>query len=345
MSLGPRAGAGLRPVTGGLADLVPLLERWLETDDALWVRTSGSTGEPKMVVLSAAALRASVAATHAALGGPGQWWATLPTSSVAGLQTLVRSLLAGHAPVERVDDLTAARRYASLVPTQLHRIVASGDPGPWASLDAVLVGGAAAAPSLVARARELGVPIVRTYGMTETCGGCVYDGFPLDGVGVRTDPDGVIEVAGPMLFDGYRDGSGALQARESTWWPTADLGSMDDTGRLSVLGRRDDVVISGGVNVPLPAVTGALQAMPGVVDALAVGVDDDEWGQRVVALVVAEGSGATPALGALRDAVELAGHPRTWAPREVIVVDAIPLLPSGKPDRLAARTLAQAAGR
>ncbi|EFQ82263.1 O-succinylbenzoic acid--CoA ligase [Aeromicrobium marinum DSM 15272] len=327
---------GLRPLSGSATELVPLLRAWLDGDEPLWVRTSGSTGRPKDVVLSPAAVRASVAATHERLGGPGQWLLALPPTGVAGLQVVVRSLLAGFVPAEDRSDLTAPRRYVSVVPTQLHRIVAGGEVGEWAGFDAVLVGGAAVPQELVARARDLGLPVVRTYGMSETCGGCVYDGVPLDGVEVRIDDDQQVHVAGPVLFDGYRD-----EPRVGEWFATADLGEWVD-GRLRILGRRDDVVVSGGVNVPLPAVTAALQAADGVGDALAVGVPDDEWGQRVVAVVVPGESVCLDALrlDALRDVVEAAGHPRTWAPRDVVLVDAIPMLPNGKPDRAAARALA-----
>ena len=176
--------------------------------------------------------------------------------------------------------------------------------------------------------------VVRTYGMSETCGGCVYDGFPLDGVRLRID-DGQVMVAGDVLFDGYLDAP-----RTGEWFATNDRGEIAG-GELRVLGRVDDVVLSGGVNVPLPAVTAALQDADGVADALAVGLDDEEWGQRVVAVVVPADSVCLEGLSAerLRDAVEDAGHPRTWGPRDVVLVDAVPMLPNGKPDRLAARAL------
>ncbi|WP_229054756.1 AMP-binding protein [Aeromicrobium sp. Leaf350] len=324
----------LRPVTGSLDELVPLLREWIEGDDPLWIRTSGSTGQPKDVVLPPRAVRASATATHARLGGPGQWLLAVPPTGVAGLQVVVRSLLTGIEPVTSLDAYTADRRYASLVPTQLHRVLEAGEAAPWAELDAVLVGGGPVRPSLVQRAREAGIHVVRTYGMSETCGGCVYDGFPLDGVRLRID-EGQVMVAGDVLFDGY---VGAPRTEE--WFATNDLGEIV-AGELRILGRVDDVVLSGGVNVPLPAVTGALQDAAGVADALAIGVDDEEWGQRVVALVVPADVVCLEGLSAerLRDAVEDAGHPRAWGPRDVRLVDAIPMLPNGKPDRLAARSL------
>lgn len=320
------------------------------------MRTSGSTGEPKDVVLSRAAVLASVHATHARLGGPGRWLLALPTSGVAGLQVLVRSLVAGLDPVVLDDhaDLDAAlaalagpRRYASLVPTQLHRLDAEGRLGVLAGLDALLVGGAATDPGLLDRARAAGVRVVRTYGMSETSGGCVYDGVPLDGVRLRVlDPDGAevgpgvvgrVQVAGAVLLDGYGD-----VPRAGEWFDTADLGRVDADGVLSVVGRADDVVVSGGVNVPLPAVEAAVRALDGVHDAAVTGVPDPEWGTRVVAVVVPADATCLDGVRAeaLRDGLEDAGLPRRWAPRDVVLVDAVPLLPGGKVDRSAVRRLA-----
>lgn len=335
--------ASLRPVNGEPAELIDLLRPWVaDGGDPLVIRTSGSSGRPKDVVLSHRAVLASATATHERLGGPGQWLLALPASGVAGLQVLVRSILAGERPViaadhsslaEALGAMTAARQYASLVPTQLHRLAAGGELAVLACLDALLIGGASASPALIAQAREAGVNVVRTYGMSETCGGCVYDGVPLDGVRIRIADDRQIHLAGPVLFDGYGD------ARETAvaggWFATADLGEFDDEGRLRVLGRNDDVVISGGVNVSLPAVTEVLHGIPGVRDAFAVSVDDAEWGQRVVACLVGEAS-----LAAVRDAVVAAGLPRTWAPRQLVVLDELPLLDGGKVDRIALRDLA-----
>ena len=343
--------ASLRPVGGSPHELVALLEPWVTNGgDPVVVRTSGSTGEPKDVVLSHRAVVASARATEERLGGPGRWLLALPTSGVAGLQVLVRSLLAATDPVVLSDhpdledalaELTAhpGRTYASLVPTQLHRLDREGRLGLLAGLDALLVGGAGVDPALVERAREAGVPVVRTYGMSETCGGCVYDGRPLDGVRLRTTPSGEIEVAGPVLFDGYGDTSFAGE-----WFATRDLGSIDDDGVLTVLGRVDDVVISGGVNVALPRVEELLRRVPGIAEAAASGVPDDEWGHRVVAVVVPDRSG-TVDLAVLRDALERLGLDRRWAPRGLVVVEELPLLPGGKVDRRALRDAAAGATR
>lgn len=344
--------ASLRPVAGSVREVQALLEPWVRFGgEPIVVRTSGSTGEPKDVVLSHDAVLASARATSDRLGGPGQWLLDLPVTSIAGLQVLVRSILAGTDPVlvEEHADLESAmamldgvRRYASIVPTQLHRLDADERLHVLAGLDALLVGGAATDPGLLDRAREAGVRVVRTYGMTETCGGCVYEGIPLEGVRVRIDDDGQVLLAGPMLFDGYADAP-----RGGGWFATADRGELDDEGRLWILGRMDDVVISGGVNVPLVAVERALRQVEGVGDVAVVGVNDDEWGARVVAAVVPADAVCLDGLrlDLLRDAVTEQGLPRTWAPRQLLLLDELPLVPGGKVDRAGLRSMAAADGR
>lgn len=322
----------------------------LEHDVALVVPTTGSTGEPKGALLGAPALTASAAATNARLGGPGRWLLALPLTHIAGLQVLVRCLVGGTEPAAldltrgfRPDDFAAAtarlpsrtRRYTSLVPTQLARLLDAGPPAVEAlrAYNAVLLGGAAAAPALLDRARAAGVRIVTTYGMSETCGGCVYDGRPLDGVRVGVGADGRVRVSGPVLFAGYRLRpdltAAALTDGELV---TQDLGRVDAEGRLEVLGRADDVVVSGGENVALAAVAAALLAHPRLRDAAVVAVGDPEWGQRVVAVVVPHEP--APSLAELRAWVgERVG--RAGAPRELVVVDALPVAGPGKVDRQA----------
>jgi O-succinylbenzoic acid--CoA ligase len=204
----------------------------------------------------------------------------------------------------------------------------------------VLVGGAAVPQALRDRAAAAGVRVVATYGMSETCGGCVYDGVPLDGVAVALSAEGRVRLTGPVLFDGYegRDDLTAAVMRDG-WFVTSDVGRFDEDGRLQVLGRVDDVLLSGGVNVPAPAVAARLREHPAVREAEVVGVPDDEWGQRVVALVVPDGGSALD-LDAARDWVS-AVHPRSWAPRELRHVDSIPLLHNGKVDRLALQEAAR----
>ncbi|MGY1830860.1 o-succinylbenzoate--CoA ligase [Geodermatophilus sp. SYSU D01180] len=311
----------------------------LEDGADLVVVTSGSTGGPRGVLLPAAALRASATATLDRLGGPGVWLLALPVSAIAGLQVLVRSLLGGTAPAVLApgEDLAAAvgrmpagRRYTALVPTQLRRYL-EREPEALCAFDAVLVGGAATDPDLLARARGAGVAVVTTYGMTETAGGCVYDGVPLDGVRVRVGADG-IAVAGPVLALGYRrDPDGTAAAFAGGEFHTRDAGSVGLDGRLTVAGRLDDVVVTGGVNVAPQAVEGALRTHPAVADAVVFGRPDEEWGQRVVAAVV-PAPGAAPDLAALRPWVaERLGGPS--APRELHVIESVPTLHTGKPDR------------
>jgi O-succinylbenzoic acid--CoA ligase len=341
------ATAGLHPVTGAPREVETLVGRWLAEDGppALTVRTSGSTGEAKDVVLSAAALRASATATLSRLGGAGQWVLALPAQYVAGLQVIVRSVLAGTSPVHLADhpDLSSAtrslgpgRRYLAIVPTLLHRWLADeASVQALAEYDAVLLGGAAAAPSLLGAARDRGVAVVTTYGMSETCGGCVYDGVALDGVAVVVGRGGEIRLGGPTLFDGYagRPDLTAAVLRDG-WLHTPDLGRLDDDGRLEVLGRADDVVVSGGVNVALPAVENRLAAMPAVDQCAVVAVPDPEWGARVVAVLVPAAGSAPPNLDEARDFVSET-MPRSWAPRTLALRDALPLLASGKVDRRA----------
>ncbi|RBY75041.1 AMP-dependent synthetase [Geodermatophilus sp. TF02-6] len=319
-------------------------EQPLEPGADLVVVTSGSTGGGRGVLLPAAAVRASGEATLARLGGPGHWLLALPVSAIAGLQVLGRSLLVGTEPtvLGRGEPLAAAvarmpagRRYTALVPTQLRRYL-DAEPTALRAFAAVLVGGAAPDPGLLARAREEGVAVVTTYGTTETAGGCVYDGVPLDGVDVRVT-DGGVELAGPTLALGYRlDPSGtaagfACDDDGTAWFRTRDAGALDDEDRLTVSGRLDDVVVTGGVNVAPQAVEGALREHPDVADAVVFGRPDDEWGQRVVAAVV-PAPGAEPDLAALRPWVaERLGAPA--APRELHRIPAVPTLHTGKPDR------------
>ena len=316
-------------------------EEPVEDGADLLVVTSGSAGIPRAVLLPASALRASAEATAERLGGTGSWLLALPVSAVAGLQVLCRGLLAGRRPVvlEDGETLTAAasrlpgddRRHLSAVPTQLRRWLAA-EPDALRSFDAVLVGGAAADPGLLDRARAEGVRVVTTYGMTETAGGCVYDGVPLPGVGVRVREG--VELSGPTLALGYRcDPEGSAEAFAGGWFRTRDAGALGPDGRLTVHGRLDEVVVSGGVNVAPPAVEAALRLHPAVADAVVLGRPDPEWGQRVVAAVV-PAPGAVPELGELRRWVtERLGTPA--APRELHLLDAVPLLHTGKPDRRA----------
>ncbi len=316
-------------------------DRGVAEGTAVVIGTSGSTGVPKGVELSAAALRYSARASLDRVGArPGErWLCCLPATHVAGLQVLVRSLVSETEPAlaEQAGAATLAASgcaHVSLVPTQLQRLLGDEAARPvLAGFSSVLLGGAAAPAGLLAAARAAGVPVVTTYGMTETCGGCVYDGVPLDGVRVRIGDDERIWIGGPVLFSGYRGGSGAPQ---ESWFRTGDLGRLDDSGRLTVRGRADDVINTGGHKVVPGEVTAALESCPGVRDVAVVGQPDAEWGERVVAVVVPFDPADPPALELLRLHVR-ERLPRYAAPSRVVMVDALPMLPSGKHDSVRLR--------
>jgi O-succinylbenzoic acid--CoA ligase len=318
---------------------------------ALVVSTSGSTGTPKGAMLSAHALVTSASATDTALGGPGRWILALPGHHIAGLQVMLRSLRAGHEPV--VVDVTggfdpaalpgavatcgstAARAYASLVPGQLAKAL---DEGPreavtaLAALDAVLLGGAAAAPELLARAAAAGIRVVRTYGMSETAGGCVYDGLPLDGVGMEIDDDeGRVWLAGPQLALGYRNAPDHPAFARQGWFRTDDAGRIGPDGRLRILGRLDEALTVGGLTLLPQTVEDALRRHAAVVDVVVVGIPDARLGTRPVAAVTLRASAAPHELRA--HVTQLLGAHS--APAAVAVLDALPALPGGKVDRRA----------
>ncbi|OBJ52103.1 o-succinylbenzoate--CoA ligase [Mycobacterium sp. 1423905.2] len=321
----------------------------IDDDVALVVTTSGTTGAPKGALLTAAALTASAAATHDRLGGPGRWLLALPPHHIAGLQVLVRSALAGSPPVQldvsagfdaaelssAIRRLGPGRRYTSLVATQLAKALT--DPSATAALaelDAVLLGGGPAPQGVLDAAAAAGVAVVRTYGMSETAGGCVYDGVPLGGVLVRIAADGRVVLGGATLAKGYRNPVQPDPFAEPGWFCTDDLGVVDQAGVLTVLGRADDAISTGGLTVLPQLVEAALDTHPAVADCAVFGVPDDRLGQRVVAaIVVAEGRPA-PGLDALRAHVARTLD-TTAAPREVHVVDALPRRGIGKVDRAA----------
>ena len=307
---------------------------------AVVIATSGSTGERKGVQLSAGALRASARASLDRIGAdPGaRWLCPLPTSHIAGLGVLVRSLVTGTAPVV-VDRLDPAQRnlaafgcgYVSLVPAQLRRML---DVGAGVSaFGAILLGGAAIPSGLLTGARAAGARVITTYGMSETCGGCVYNGLPLDGVRLRTAPDGRIQIAGPVLFSGYRNRSDLTGSAvdEEGWFTTSDLGKIGPEGRLSVDGRADDMINTGGHKVSPHDIAAILESCPTVREAAVFGEPDSQYGQRVTVAVVPASFGDPPRLEELRAAVQKR-LPAYAAPRALIIIRAMPLLPSGKPD-------------
>ena len=296
----------------------------VEAGDALVVATSGTTGEPKGVVLTHHAVAASAQATTARLGVDRQrhrWLACLPLNHVGGLSVVTRSLLTGT-PVTVLPgfDADAVRQESgpavlvSLVATALGRVGAE-------LFHTVLLGGSAPPSGLPAN-------VVTTYGLTETGSGVVYDGVPLDGVDLRIEPGtGEIAVRGPMLLRAYRDGECPLD--KNGWFRTGDCGSIDAAGRLQVIGRLSDVIITGGENVWPGPVEDALRSVAGVADVAVAGRPDPEWGEEVVAWVVPSDPGRPPALSELRQVVADRVAPFA-APRRLVIVTGLPRTSIGK---------------
>jgi len=316
----------------------------VDEDIALVIATSGSTGRPKGVELSHAALAASARATMARIGAAetDRWLACLPWHHIGGLQVLLRARMCATPLVIHdrfdVERVRAEREVSlvSLVPTQLVRLLDAGVD--LSRFRAILLGGAMAPASLLERAAAAGAHVVTTYGMSETSGGCVYDGVPLDDVAVRIGADRRILLSGPMLMSRYRLAPELTAAALSDgWFATSDVGALDEAGRLVVQGRLDDVVVTGGENVLTTEVAAVLDGHPGVSEVLVTGVDDEQWGQRLVAVVVARGQ--APSLQDLRDWCRQR-LPAAAAPRQLVLVGELPRLPSGKPDRLAIQSLA-----
>lgn len=369
----------LRAVRGGSSQEIALLAE-VPASVSVVIETSGSTGTPKRVALTADALRASGVAAHAHLGGEGQWLLALPLTYIAGISVLVRSILSETNPVvlpaghfdaqsftEHVLQMTDARRYTSLVPVQLARLVdyaedededegdasvhAPDQPGGGESvtarsvigrLDAILIGGQALDPALAHRARALGWNVIATYGSSETAGGCVYDGVALNGITVRVGDPATHEIwiSGPTLAQGYLGDDAQTADRFVTedgtrWYRTGDAGEISD-GVLTITGRLDRVLISGGLKISLDAVEAAARTVPGCSTLVAVSIPNSEWGQ-VPALVV-PGIAASADRDALDDELYdavVAELGRAAAPRVIHHVDALPRLTNGKVDLVA----------
>lgn len=315
-----------------------------EPQVALVVHTSGTGGAPKLVGFDRRAIDSAVASSALALGATpaDAWICCLPLAHVAGLLVLLRGLLLGAPvsvhpafdPAAVADEVDAA--FVSIVPTMLLRLLEHG--AELSSLRAILVGGAHLSPTVRETAERAGGRVIETYGLTESCGGVVYDGLPLTGTEMRIDPDGGVELRGPTLMLGYRfDPEGTAAAFTADGWlRTGDAGEVDAEGRLHVVGRVDELIKSGGERVWPDEVEGALRDHPKVAEVAVGGRLDREWGQRVVAWVVPTDPADPPTLQELRtfSSRSIARHK---APREVVLVRELPQTFSGKLQRMALR--------
>jgi O-succinylbenzoic acid--CoA ligase len=308
----------------------------------LVVHTSGTAGAPKLAQFERAAIDAAVASSALALEATPRdaWLCCLPLSHVGGMLVLLRGILLGapvsvHASFD--PELVGAEReatFVSLVPTMLGRLLDAGvDLEPFRAL---LVGGAHLSPDLRERAERAGARVIETYGLTESCGGIVYDGLPMPGVQARVNADGGIELRGPMLMLGYRfDTEGTAHAfTDDGWLRAGDAGEIDAEGRLHVVGRIDDLINTGGERVWPDEVEAALRSHPKVREIGVGGRLDPEWGQRVVAFVVPADPADPPTLEELRDLAS-GRIGRHKAPRELVLVDRLPQTVSGKLRRAA----------
>jgi o-succinylbenzoate---CoA ligase len=321
--------------------------------------TSGSTGTPKRTALSREALLASASASLGRLGGPGDWLLCLPVGFVAGFQVVSRAVVGGGRVTtlngERFDAaafvaatrrMGPGRRYTALVPTQVKRLLA--DPDGRAALsgfDQVMVGGAPLAQRVAAELRDV-TDFVATYGMTETGGGCVYDGVPLDGVSVRI-VDEIVHLGGDTVATTYLGAAEEEQSRFYTdgglrWYRTADRGRWDEDQRLVPLGRIDDLINSGGLKISAVAVEQALLGVDWVDSAVVMGLPDPEWGELVSAHVVLRAGASAPDVEVLRDRVGLRLG-RAAIPKRIVFHDDVPLLSNSKIDRSAVRERLSAA--
>ena len=332
---------GKMPETFGLPDEVA-------DDVALIVESSGSTGTPKRIEISREALLNSANASALALGSidsSSQWLLALPINFIAGANVLIRSVIAGNQPVmmntsvpftaeafaRSASHLRADRLYTSLVPAQLKRVVDAAEADDFirvqlAKFDAILVGGQSVPAELVARAHALGANIVVTYGMTETSGGCVYNGNPLAQVEVRIASDGRVAIRGATLANVATDDRG--------YFVTNDAGEIGDAGKLIIHGRIDRVITSGGIKVSLDRVEALGAAVVGVADIAAVAIEDSEWGQRVGIAYVGSPEVADTVALALANDLGPAGKPV-----RILRVDTVPKLSAGKNDLQAIKKL------
>jgi O-succinylbenzoic acid--CoA ligase len=330
-------------VNGVMPEFEPVPE-FVEDNVACIVESSGSTGVPKRVSISVEALTHAATAGQERLGPAGQWLLALPINFIAGQQVLLRSVLANTQPVimntslpftteaffRSANLMTQANKYTSLVPAQLARLVAECEKDQ-ALLEvlrgfrAILVGGQATAIELQQRALDLGLKVVISYGMTETSGGCVYDGIPLEGVRLKIAPDGRLLIQGKTLAENQDD-----------WIFTNDLAELTDSGKLLILGRADRVIISGGLKLSLDRVEYLGSQLAGVEEIAAVSISDQTWGERVGICYVGSPEVADDIANQLAELLGPAGKPI-----RVIRVDKLPKLATSKIDTLSISRLFQ----
>lgn len=339
------------PVLAPYANQAPELPEVSAIPDglALVISTSGSTGVPKRAMLTRDALIASADATLERLSGPGQWLLSMPAHHIAGIQVLIRSIRSGFDPVQlttfsiegfvrATDRLIAPRRYTSLVPTQLSWMLDAGEESRAAlsSYDAILLGGAPSPSVLLVTAREAHIHVLTTYGMSETAGGCVYDGTPLTPTGVNLADDGRITLTGATVAAGYlanpdRTATAFGRTRDGIrTFRTNDIGTWQNR-QLHVLGRIDDLINTGGLKVAPRIVEEAATGLSDVREAVALGLPDDEWG-HVVGLAVRARKPLQ--LQDIRDYLR-EYLPSYALPRKLLLAEQLPLRGPGKPDRVA----------
>ncbi|MGH8791440.1 MAG: class I adenylate-forming enzyme family protein [Stackebrandtia sp.] len=349
MPLDPRLPrARLREVLGALrphavvdvaGDVCPLGDAApCPEETAVVVATSGTTGAPKAVELSADAMRTSARGSIKFLDAEAadRWLCCLPTWHVAGLQILLRALEAGGEPIihDRFRPKSVSEcdyEFAALAPTMLHRLLDAG--AEFAGVKALLLGGSRLPDALRRRASDVRARRVTTYGATETSGGCVYDGRPLPDVEISVDGDDRIWIRGPMLARGYRLRPDLTDRSFSNgWFRTDDAGRLAADGRLEVVGRLDNVVNCGARKIFPEYVESLLVSHPKIAQAAVLGEPDAEWGEVPVAYLVPDDPADPPAADEVR--AHVAERAERWhAPHSIVFAERLPLTAVGKLDR------------